>query len=528
MRAAIYCRVSTTKQKEEGTSLETQKSACLALATKNSCEVPENLIFTEDWSGARLDRPQLDAVRDLIRKREIQALIVYSTDRLSRNPIHIAIIAEECDKNKVALLFVTEPLDTSPEGQLILYVKGYAGQIERAKFADRSLRGKRMRARLGKIPDGAGTNLYGYSYIPGKESGQGVRVINAEHAEVVRMIYRWLIEDKMTVYGICTKLTEQCIPSPKGNNRWGISTVSRVLRNVAYIGKTYAFRCQAVEPKRQVKAKKRYLKTSRQERPPQEWIEIAGVTPPIISEDTFKLAQEQLRSNLEKSPRSQKHQYLLRSHIRCGICGRRFDAYTHAGRYQYYRCSGKRKMVSLVPCIAKSVSAPNLEYKVWEKVKEVLKDPEIILRELQKRNEQINREEVTADDQFRLLDRRIEGTERSMQRLVRQHHMGEIDDKYIISETRKVKEAKARLLQEKEALQKRLETQSATEYQIEALKQYCQLVSKNIEGFGFAEKRLALEALGATLVIGPDGIKLQGTIPTDLSTRSTLCILSAV
>jgi site-specific DNA recombinase len=525
MRAAIYCRVSTKRQKEEGASLFTQQEQCLAYAKQHSLEVPEQFIFTEDWTGATLDRPQLESVRSLVRAREIQALIVYSTDRLSRNPIHIAIIAEECDKNKVALNFIQEPLDTSPEGQLILYVKGYAGQIERAKFADRSLRGKRMRARLGKIPGGAGINLYGYSYLPGKESGQGVRVINEEQAEVVRIIYRWLIEEKMTLYGISIKLTEQGIPSPQGTNRWGTSTVSRLLRNVAYTGKTYAFRYQAVEPKQQGEGKKRYPKTSRQERPAEEWVEIAGVTSPIISEDTFKLAQEQLRANLEKSPRSQKYQYLLRGHIRCGICDRRYDGYTNGAGYQHYRCSGKRRTVSIIPCAAKSLRALDLESKVWEKVKEILKDPEIILRELQRRNEQMGDKGLSQEEQ-RLLDRRIERLDKSIQRLVTLYHLGEIDDQHIISENRKLKEAKARLLQEKEALQKRLEAQTATEYQIEALKQYCEAVSANIEDFGFAEKRLALEALNLTLIVGLDSIKIQGTIPTEVSTTSTLSISS--
>lgn len=521
MGAAIYCRVSTTRQKEEGTSLDTQKLACLALAAKNNYEVPDNLIFTEDWSGARLDRPQLDAVRDLIRRRELQALIVYSTDRLSREPIHIAIIAEECQKNSVELLFVTEPLDTSPEGQLILYVKGYAGKIERAKFSDRSLRGKRTRAKLGKIPGAAGINLYGYVYIPGKEAGQGIRVINEDQAEVVRMIYRWLIEDRMTLYRICIKLTESGIPSPQGTNRWGTSTVSRLLRNVAYTGKTYVFRYQSEEPNRQNEEKKRYPKTLRRERPTEEWIEIAGATPPIISEEVYKLAQAQLRENLERSPRGQKYHYLLHGRIRCGICGRRYDAYTNDAGYQHYRCSGKRRTISIVPCVAKSISALQIEPIVWEKVREVLKNPEVVLRELQRHNEQIKSEGIGLDSQLELLDKRITRTELSLQRLVRQHHLGEIDDEYIIRESRKVKADRERLIQEKEALKKRQEARIATEYQIEALNRYCATVSANIEDFGYAEKRLALEALDISLTIGPEGIKLHGTIPTKVSITST-------
>ena len=64
--------------------------------------------------------------------------------------------AEECQKVGAELLFVTEPLDTSPEGQLIAYVKGYAAQLEREKIKDRAIRGQRARAEQGRLPHGDG------------------------------------------------------------------------------------------------------------------------------------------------------------------------------------------------------------------------------------------------------------------------------------------------------------------------------------------------------------------------------------
>ena len=80
----------------------------------------------------------------------------------------------------------------------------------------------------------------------------------------------------------------------------------------------------------------------------------------------------------------------------------------------------------------------------------------MVLRELEKRN-QIAREGLSVDDQ-RLLDKRIERIDKSKQRLVTLYHLGEIDEQHIISENRKLKEQKARLIKEKEALKKRLES----------------------------------------------------------------------
>ena len=80
----------------------------------------------------------------------------------------------------------------------------------------------------------------------------------------------------------------------------------------------------------------------------------------------------------------------------------------------------------------------------------------MVLRELEKRN-QIAREGLSVDDQ-RLLDKLIERIDKSKQRLVTFYHLGEIDEQHIISENRKLKEQKARLIKEKEALKKRLES----------------------------------------------------------------------
>jgi site-specific DNA recombinase len=103
------------------------------------------------YSGAELyDRPLLSRDRADLKSGQFQALITYSTDRLSRDPIHLAILAEDCQRHGIQLVFVSEPLDTTPEGQLIQYVKGYSNKMEREKIRERQLRGKRQRALNGQ------------------------------------------------------------------------------------------------------------------------------------------------------------------------------------------------------------------------------------------------------------------------------------------------------------------------------------------------------------------------------------------
>ena len=83
---AIYARVSTPGQEEQGTSLETQVASCQEHARQQGLETPETLVFREQASGADQDRPILAKVLSMALSGEFQALTVHAPDRLSRNP----------------------------------------------------------------------------------------------------------------------------------------------------------------------------------------------------------------------------------------------------------------------------------------------------------------------------------------------------------------------------------------------------------------------------------------------------------
>lgn len=241
--AAVYLRVSTKQQREDGSSLASQAEQCLALARAEGYEVPDGYICQEDWPGTELARPELDRVRELVRQRLIVALIAYSTDRLSRSPIHVGLIAEECQKNGVKLVFVSEPLDASPEGMLISYVKGYAAQLERVRILDRTCRGKLARARSGKLPQGTGRGMYGYRYEGGKD-GSGKRVVVDQEAQVVRRMFQ-LASEGFSAHRIAKALNIDDIPSFNGG-RWQPRVVLRMLHNSVYSGKTYYRRTRRI------------------------------------------------------------------------------------------------------------------------------------------------------------------------------------------------------------------------------------------------------------------------------------------
>ena len=92
-RAAIYVRVSSHAQEEEGTSLGTQEARCRAHAEQHRYCVAEACIYREVHTGTELwERPQLTRLREAIRRREVDIVVVYAIDRLSRDPVHLAVV----------------------------------------------------------------------------------------------------------------------------------------------------------------------------------------------------------------------------------------------------------------------------------------------------------------------------------------------------------------------------------------------------------------------------------------------------
>ena len=114
MIAAIYARVSTDLQAEKGYSLETQVEAC----TKKAKELGADTIkeFVDDgYSGAYLERPQLDALRDGIADKLFDLVVIYEPDRLSREVTHLLLLTREIERSGASLEFVLTEYKNTPE-----------------------------------------------------------------------------------------------------------------------------------------------------------------------------------------------------------------------------------------------------------------------------------------------------------------------------------------------------------------------------------------------------------------------------
>ena len=85
--------------------------------------------FSETYSGLTLERPKLSEMRELARNDEIDVIVVYCLDRLSRDPTHGVIITQEFEKTQVSLEAVIETVDSSELGKLISYIRGFFSKL---------------------------------------------------------------------------------------------------------------------------------------------------------------------------------------------------------------------------------------------------------------------------------------------------------------------------------------------------------------------------------------------------------------
>src|SRR5262252_5003516 len=234
--AAIYARVSSDRQKENHT-IASQLAALTAYAEAQGYKVPAEWRFQDEgYSGATLLRPGLEAVRDLAAAGQLQAVLVYSPDRLSRKYAYQVLLAEELSRCGVELVFLQAPSGTTPEDQLLAQFQGMIAEYERAQIAERSRRGKRHRARQGSINVLSGAP-YGYRYVRKSDTSAAYYEVIEPEAAVVRRVYEMSTQQGLSINAIARLLNEEQISTRTRTTRWERTTVWGMLRNPAYRGR---------------------------------------------------------------------------------------------------------------------------------------------------------------------------------------------------------------------------------------------------------------------------------------------------
>jgi len=491
MKAAIYCRVSGDKQEREGTSLETQLEESLQYCQDKDHDVCYRFSGVE--SGLILDRPMLNELRELVRIGAIDVIVVYVLDRLSRDPTHGVILTEEIEKHGVRLEAVAEDIDNSELGKLIRYIRGYASKLEVEKIKERTMRGKRAKAKEGKLPHGGFARLYGCDY----DKIQRKRVINETEAYWVRKMFEWLVYEGLSTNAITYQLRDLNAPT-KRSRYWNRSSVLEILKNRAYTGKTYAFTFHPGTNRR---------------KPENEWIEIPGATPAIISEELFVAAQLQLKLNNERAKRNTKRQYLLRSHLYCRQCGRAYCGHM-SHKIAYYLCPGKSRITSPVNrCLNKNWRVDRLDNLIWQKIEAILRKPELIITTVEKQRNEANKLGIL-ESELERVERQIKELDREQKQLLQWALKG-FPEETVDAENKRINSTKAGLLVQKNELEDQIEASREAAVNVPKLEEYVSFIREKLTTLGFDMKRLALDMLSIKVWLDGSSVEITGTIPVE-------------
>ena len=390
--AAIYARVSSDQQREAHT-IASQTAALIELARTLDLEVPKAWIFEDEgYSGASLERPGLERVRDLAAEGQIQTLLVYSPDRLSRKYAYQILLMEELARHGVETRFLNAPPGATAEDQLLVQFQGMIAEYERAQILERSRRGKRHRARAGEISVLSGAP-YGYRYIRKSDDGPASYAVIDVEARVVRQVYEHYTLAGWSIGAITRWLNQQPVATRKPGTRWERSMVWAMLRNPAYrgtacFGKTRVATRQRVTRPLRMRGGTATRDSANHERPREDWIEIP--VPALIDDATFARAQELLQENKIRSRRRTISPSLVQGLVSCQRCGyalSRVSTRSSARRIHYYRCIGSDSWRHLggPRCNNRPVRQDLLDQIVWTEVIRLLEDPTLIQQELDRR-----------------------------------------------------------------------------------------------------------------------------------------------
>lgn len=341
-RAALYIRVSTLEQAQEGYSVGEQRERLIAYCKAQDWLIAD-IYVDGGYTGSNLNRPGIQKLMSETEKFDV--VLVYKLDRLSRSQRDTLYLIEEIFRpNKVDFVSMQESFDTSsPFGKAMIGLLAVFAQLEREQIKERTWMGRVARAKTG-LHHGGGNIPIGYDYEDGK------LIVNPYEAEQVRKIYEWYLSGA-SLKAITDKLQDAGYTNKYSNyNSW--SSVRNILENETYIGRLH-FGDVVVDHAHEA----------------------------IITEEQFNAAQilrgkrrEQFGSHAFQS----KH--VLTGLLFCGHCGGRYYL-RNTGKYSYYACYSRTKQMKNM------IKDPNCQNKIWraqdlkpiieEKILALLRNPQI-------------------------------------------------------------------------------------------------------------------------------------------------------
>ena len=348
-RVAIYIRVSTARQDQEGHSVPMQKSRLLSYC-KAKGWVVSGIFIDPGHSGSSLERPGMEKLIAGVEAGGFDVVLVYKLDRLSRSQKDTLYLIEDVFMaNETDFVSMQESFDTSTVfGRAMVGILSVFSQMEREVITERTLMGRSGRAEEG-LWHGGGTEPIGFNYVDGE------LVIDPVEAEQVRRVYS-LYADGYTV----TEITRQMEGCTTKHGDWShTSTVGNVLDNPLYAGMVHF-----------------------------DGVLAKGQHDAIVSMELDKKVKAR-RARLRRIETSGDSAYLLTGLIHCGNCRARYFPNRRPNGSVVYSCHSRAKknrhMVRDPECKAPHIPIADLDAMVEAEVLQLARNPELVNEMVKKR-----------------------------------------------------------------------------------------------------------------------------------------------
>ena len=407
--AVLYARVSTDEQARSGYSLAQQIEALRAYAAAEGCEVLEEVV-DPGQSGASLERPGMDRVRDLVAAGGVSLVLAQDRDRFAREPAYHYLLRREFEEHGTKIRALNDRGDDSPEGELTDGILDQLAKFERAKITERTRRGRLQKAREGKVMAGRSPR-YGFEINASRDGYE----VDEEKMGVVRRIFREVAEGA-TLRAIKLKLEGEGVPTPRGAKFWDRSFFRNCVLDDVYRPHSFEEVAGVVSPevagrldptrsyglwwfnRRKMtswqvseasEGGRRYgRKYSSHIKPKEEWIAVP-VPDSGIPRGLADAARVAIEDNRAPSKAADRFWQLSGGVARCGACGRRMRVLSRTKRrksgtrrYGYYRCAARHDHGEEGCSNGRTVSAAVLEAKAWDFVQGVMTEPEELAKDL--------------------------------------------------------------------------------------------------------------------------------------------------
>lgn len=518
MEIALYVRVSTTRQHHTQTIEQQLARLRAAVAAHPDWHLAEEHIYQDDgYSGAKLNRPGLDRLRDRAAFAAFERVLLTAPDRLARNYVHQILLIDELTQRGCQVEFLDRPMSEDPHDQLLLHIRGAVAEYERTLIAERMRRGRQAKLRNGQLLPWTKAP-YGYLLDPERPRDPSRVRPDAVKAAVVAQIFGWYTDHKLSVslYWVAKRLSDAQIPTPSGRARWNVASVRGILRNPAYAGAAYSGRTHSA-PARHRKSALQPVGPGASERPapPEEWIAVP--VPALITEETFEAAQSRLDGNTRFARRNNTaHDYLLRGLVSCGQCQLACTGRATPAGYIYYTCRGRTDTLRAAAphrCTARYAPAPALDTLVWQDLCRVLTEPALITHELARAR---GGEWLPHALQARrhTLRKALAELERHQARLLEVYLAAIIGREEFDRKHQEVTQTQHGLAQQLRQLELQAQQQVDVAALAQGIEAFCHRIRPTLNDLTFAQRRQLVTLLIDRVIVSDGQVEIRYVVPT--------------